>query len=376
MAATKAEKAGSILLAALALPGVAQAETPPEQASFSVKYLDYHDWQPGLDRIRVRSPAAELVLPVAGEWSLRGSYVVDSVSGASPRYHTAVSGASRFDEKRHAGDVAVTRYFPRASVTVAAGRSSETDYVSEFTSVRGTLSSADNNTTWMFGTGVANDRIDPVNDAVQGERKHTNDFMLGVTQVMSQRDVAQVLLGFARGRGYYSMPYKYVDNRPRKHNQHSLMLRWNHRLENREATSRTSYRYFGDTYGIRAHTLLQEYAHEFAGGWTVTPSLRAHTQSAAHFYFDPVYDPVFGPPFPPAFDFRAQRHSTADQRLSAFGALTLGLKVEKAIGEDSSVEVKLEQYKQRGAWRLFGSGSPGLKDFRARSIVVGWTTRW
>lgn len=376
MAATRAEKAGSILLAALALPGVARAETPPEYASFSVKYLNYHDWQPGLDRIRVRSPAAELVLPIAGDWSLRAGYVVDSVSGASPRYHTAVSGASRFDEKRHAGDIAVTRYFPRASVTVAAGRSSETDYLSEFASVRGTLSSADNNTTWMFGTGVANDRIDPVNDAVKGERKHTNDFLLGVTQVMSQRDVAQVLLGFARGRGYYSMPYKYVDNRPRKHNQHSLMLRWNHRLENREATSRTSYRYFGDTYGIRAHTLLQEYAHEFAGGWTVTPSLRAHTQSAAHFYFDPVYDPDFGPPFPPGFDFRAQRHMTADQRLSAFGALTLGLKVEKTIGEDSSVEVKLEQYKQRGAWRLFGAGSPGLQDFRARSIVVGWTTRW
>lgn len=363
-------------MAALALPGIAHAETPPESASLSVKYLDYADWQPSLDRIRVKSPALDLLLPVAGEWSLRAGYVADTISGASPRFHTAVSGASRFEEKRRAADVAVTRYFPRSSLTVAAGRSSESDYVSEFASVRGTLSSEDNNTTWTFGAGVANDRIDPVNDAVDGERKHTNDFMAGVAQVMTPRDIVQAVLSYARGRGYFSMPYKYVDSRPREHDQHSLLLRWNHRLHAREATSRSSYRYFSDTYGIRAHTLQQEFAHELAGGWTLTPSVRLHTQSAADFYFDPVYDPMFGPPFPPGFDFEQKRDLTADQRLSAFGAVTLGLKVEKQVGKDSSVEVKLERYRQRGAWRLFGSGSPGLEDFEARSIVLGWTMRW
>ena len=363
-------------MAALALPGIAPAETPPESASLSIKYLDYKDWQADLDRVRVWSPALELLVPIAGEWSLRASHVRDTLSGASPRYHTAVSGASQFEETRKGNDIAVTRYFPRASVTVAAGRSSETDYVSNFASVRGTVSSEDNNTTWMFGTGVANDTIDPVNDAVEGERKHTNDFMAGVTQVLTPRDLVQAVLSYARGNGYFSMPYKYVDNRPRKHNQHSILLRWNHRLASREGTSRSSYRYFSDTYGIRAHTLLQEYAHELPGGWTLTPSLRLHTQSAADFYFDPVYDPVFGPPFPPGFDFTQPRHMTADQRLSAFGAATLGLKVEKQLGEHSSVEVKLERYRQRGAWRLFGDGSPGLQDFEARSVVVGWTMRW
>ena len=363
-------------MAALALPGIAQAEPPPESASFSIKYLDYEDWQASLDRIRVKSPSLELVLPITGEWALRAGHVRDTISGASPRYHTAVSGASRFDETRKANDIAVTRYFPRASVTLAAGRSSETDYVSDFASLRATLSSEDNNTTWSVGTGVANDRIDPVNEAVDGARKHTNDFMVGVTQVMTPRDIAQAVLSYARGRGYFSMPYKYVDSRPDRHNQHSALLRWNHRLARLDGTSRSSYRYFSDTYGIRAHTLLQEFAHELAGGWTLTPSMRYHTQSAADFYFDPVYDPDFGPPFPPGFDFSQPRDMTADQRLSAFGALTLGLKVEKQLGEHSSVEVKLERYRQRGAWRLFGSGSPGLEDFEARSVVVGWTTRW
>ncbi|HEU4851183.1 MAG TPA: DUF3570 domain-containing protein [Telluria sp.] len=376
MAAIKAPAGGSILMAALALPGVAHAETPPESASLSFKYLDYADWQASLDRIRVKSPALELVLPVAGEWSLRAGYVGDAISGASPRYHTAVSGASRFEEKRRAADLAVTRYFQRSSVTVAAGRSSETDYLSRFASVRGTLSSDDNNTTWTFGAGVANDRIDPVNDAVEGERKHTSDFMAGVTRVMTPRDLVQAVLSYARGRGYFSMPYKYLDNRPRRHDQNSLLLRWNHRLAKGEATSRSSYRYFSDTYGIRAHTLQQEYARELPGGWTLTPSLRLHTQSAANFYFDPVYDPVFGPPFPPGFDFAQQRDLSADQRLSAFGAVTLGLKVEKQVGANSSVELKLERYRQRGAWRLFGSGSPGLEDFEARSVVVGWNFRW
>ncbi len=369
-------KASAILLAALALPGVVHAETAPESASLSVKYLHYQDKQPNLDRVKVTSPSLDLLLPIAGEWSLRVGLVSDSVSGASPRYHSSVSGASRFDDKRRAADVAVTRYFSRASVSVAAGRSGEDDYVSKFASVQASVSSDDNNTTWLFGTGVANDRINPVNLAVAEESKRTVDVMAGVTQVLTPRDLVQLVLTHVRGEGYYSMPYKYVDIRPRDHVQSTLQLRWNHHVEHIGISSRLAYRYYTDDYGIRSHTLTEEVVHPLQGGWTLTPSLRLHTQSKASFYFDPVYDTRFGAPFPPNYKFGSRDPITADQRLSAFGAVTLGLKIEKEIFKDTTLDLKWEQYMQRGAWRQFGSGSPGLQDFSARIVQLGMTTRW
>ena len=368
-------KPGAILLAALALPGVAQAENAPEQGSISIKYLDYQESQSNLKRVGVHSPALDLLVPIAGQWALRGSVVSDAVSGASPRYHTAVSGASHFKEKRTGVDVSLTRYLARASVTVALGSSDENDYDSRFGSVQATFASDDNNTTWQLGAGLALDRIDPVNLAVKDERKRTVDLMAGVTQVLTARDIVQAVLTHVRGRGYFSHPYKYVDSRPRERDQDSVLLRWNHYLAASGATSRLSYRYTNDSYAIRSHTLAGEYVQPL-GSWTLTPSLRLYTQSAASFYFDPVYDQRFGAPFPPNYVFGAARDMTADQRMSAFGAATLGIKLARQIGKNTTLDFKWEEYRQRSSWRQFGSGSPGLVPFEARSLQVGLTRTW
>ncbi len=370
MAATR------ILLAALALPGLVQGENAPEQASISVRHLDYKDSQPNLERIHVRSPSFEIAVPVAGEWLLRGGAVVDAISGASPRYHTAISGASRFTERRKGADAGVTRYFRRATVTAAGGYSTEHDYVSRFVSVNASFSSEDNNTTWLFGTGVSNDRINPVNQAVVDAHKRVRDYMVGVTQVLTPADIVQLVFTHVRGRGYYDMPYKYLDQRPDRQEQNSALVRWNHHFKGSGVTTRASYRYYTDAWGISAHTLTADYVRPLAGGWTLTPSLRLHSQSAADFYVDPVYDSFFGPPFPPGFSFPYPRDISQDQRLSAYGAATLGLKVEKEIGANATVDIKWEQYKQRGEWRVFGAGSTGLQAFSARSIQAGVTYRW
>lgn len=100
MAATDLPRPGAwtgVLSAALLLGGAAlpaAAEEPPAQAEIAAKFLHYRDRQPGLDRITVNAPSVYLMLPFASRWSVEGSVVTDSVSGASPRYHSAISGAS------------------------------------------------------------------------------------------------------------------------------------------------------------------------------------------------------------------------------------------------------------------------------------------
>lgn len=376
-AAPRPGRASTVLAAAMLLPGVGavQAETVPERGAISVKYLYYKEDQPGLERIRVKAPAVSVLAPIAGAWTVAGSLTTDDVSGASPRYHTAVSGASRMSDDRKAGDLTVTRYFPHGTLSVGAAYSTEHDYVSRALSLQGTVSSEDKNTTWAFGIGGSDDSINPVNNLVVGAGRQTVNVLAGLTRVLSPRDIGQLTLTYSSGHGYYSDPYKLVDQRPDTRDQATLLARWNHHFEG-AGTARLSYRYYRDSFGVRAHTLGAEYVMALGQGWTVTPSLRLHTQRAASFYFDPVYDPVLGEPFPPGYAFGDGRLASSDQRLSAFGAATLGLKLAKQLNRDWSMDVKLETYQQRGNWRLFGNGSPGLAPMRAHSIQLGVTRLW
>jgi hypothetical protein len=367
--------AASILSAALMLPGVqAHAEAPPTNGVISVGYLDYQDSQSGLDRIRVHAPSVSIMTPVAGVWSVSGTLVKDDVSGASPRYHTAVSGASRMSDDRKAGDVALTRYLERGSVTVGAAYSTEHDYVSRALSLQGSYESEDRNTTWSAGIGHSDDKIDPVNHIVTNERKRTTNFLLGVTQVLTANDVAQLTLGYDDGSGYFSDPYKAFDNRPRTRYETTLLARWNHHVAATDGTTRLTYRYYHDSFGVRGHTLGAEYVQPLKDGWTLTPEVRLYTQSAASFYYDPVYDSKLGAPFPPGYD--GTGYLSADQRLSGFGAVTLGLKASKQIDKLWSVDAKVSAYQQRGSWRLFHQGSPGLDALRAQTVQIAINRQW
>lgn len=355
----------ALLAAAMALPLAAQADSAPERGLLAFKYLDYQDSQPGADRIAVRSPAFSLLAPMGSDWAVGGTLTSDVISGASPAYHT--SGLGRMFDHRRAGAVDLTRYFANGSLTLGANLSSEHDYLSRGVSLQATRSNESKNTTWMLGLGYNSDDINPTNHVVANETKHVSDALAGVTQVLTVDDIVQLNVGFSWGTGYYSDPYKIVDNRPREHNHGTAMARWNHFFDASGGTSRASYRYFADNWGIRAHTLELEYVQPLAGGWTLTPLARLYTQTAARFYVDA--DPSIYPfaPNPPD----GAIYYSEDQRLSAFGAHTLGLKVAKQLDDNWTVDVKLERYEQRAGWALLGSGSPDLAAFRYRAVQLG-----
>jgi hypothetical protein len=369
----------SLLAAAMLLPGVqAQAAGPPENGSISLRYLEYADRQPGLERTHVHSPSISVSAPVASEWAIDATLTVDDVSGATPRYHTAISGASSMHDVRKAADLGVTHYFRRGTFTAGAAYSTEHDYVSRTLSLNGTLSSENNNVTWAFGVAGSADSINPVNHRVVDEHRRTTSLLAGVTEVLSTDDIGQITFVHSNGTGYFSDPYKLFDNRPRARRENSVLLRWNHYLDSTAGTARLSYRWYDDSFGIRAHTLSGQYVQPLSGGWSVVPELRLYTQSAAYFYFDPVYDSVLGAPFPPGYlaAGSASRLSSPDQRLSGFGAVTAAFKVVLAINRRWTVDVKVEHHEQRGSWRPFHRGSQGLAPLSASFLQVGLTRQW
>lgn len=384
------ELGAALLSAAMALPcvvGVAHAESAPEKGTLSFKYLDYKERQQligdaakgdaGLysksgasafdDRIRVKATASSVMLPLNAEWSMAGTLITDSISGASPAYHTEALTAMK--DFRRAVDTSLTHYLPNGTVTVGLSHSGENDYISRGVSLLTTRATEDKNTTWTAGVGLNRDVINPSNRIVFNESKRGTDFILGVTQVMSMNDIVQVNLGYFNGRGYFSDPYKIYDERPRDRSHETLQARWNHHFSELNGTSRLAYRYYTDNWGIRSHTFDAEWVQAFGDGWRVAPALRYYTQTAANFYVeaDPSLSPF--PPNPPA----NARYFSEDQRVSAFGGLTMGVKLSKQLNLDTKVDVKFEQYGQKGAWTLLGSGSKGLAPFYARSLQVGIT---
>ena len=364
---------GASLLAAAAVltsASLAQAENAPERASISVRYLDYQDGQADLERIRIRAPTVMLATPLANVWLLEGSYVVDAVSGASPAFHTVARSASQITDRRQAVDAKLTRYWPWGTVKVGAAYSNESDYVSKALSVQASVATDDKNSTVNVGLGVTRDRIDPVNDRVTGQRKASHDLMLGLTQVVTPTDLVQLNLTYASGRGYFSDPYKFLDKRPPERRQTAMLLRWNHHVADVDGTARTSYRYYTDSWDIRAHTLTLEYVQSLPWGWSVTPLLRVYSQGAARFYVD-VNPASPTRPRLPADYLPGETTLSYDQRLSAFGARTFGIKLGKQINADWQADIKVEDYQQRSGWHIGGAGSPGLAAFRARVVQLG-----
>lgn len=359
----------SLVAAALLLPVAvtpAHAETAPEKTTLSYKYLDYLDSQPDADRISVKAHALMLVTPLSDEWSFAGTLVNDAVSGASPRYYT--QRLTKMHDTRNGYSAGLTRYMPEGTVTVTANYSIESDYRSRSVSTTGVwYTDESKNTALTAGIGLTRDEINPTNGAVVDERKSINDFMLGVTQVFTPRDIGQLNIRRALGNGYYSDPYKGFDERPRQRNVSTVLVRWNHHFESLNGTLRSSYRYYLDSYEIKAHTIGLEYAQALDQGWMLTPSMRLYTQSAAWFYVP--YNPE-----PNGITFPAENatYYTEDQRMAGFGAVTWGMKVARQLTPNLSVDLKYELYRQRSQWSN-GGGDMSLPEFRARSVQTGMT---
>lgn len=358
----------ALLAAALALPGIgaapALAGNAPEEGVIGFKILHYHDYQPSGQRMTVQAPSVYVAKTLPNDWVVQGSYVLDSVSGASPRSHSTLSGASKIKDIRRAEDIKLTKYFERAALGVVVAHSKEDDYRSNAIGADLRIFSADKNTTYAIGIGGAADVIQSTEDIDKRGRKRTREFLLGITQVLGANDIVQSNVTYGRGKGYFDDPYKSPDIRPDHRNQFAWLVRWNHHLPTLDASVRSTLRYYQDSFEVKGIAVGTEYEQALGHGWALIPSLRYYSQSAASFYYDP--------PIPPA---NAQ-YLSADQRLSAFGAFTPGLKIVKAFAGGWVVDLKAEYYEQRAQWKLVGSGSPGLEPFKAQFYQLGIAKRF
>ena len=366
LARTRPPSTRALMAAALALPGIAPgaaAQSMPDEGTFSIRYLDYRDWQPGADRMKVQSPSMFLQKPFAGSWLFEGSLLYDGMSGASPRYFNTLSGASGegVRDYRTAGDARVTKYFDRYAIGVGGAVSSERDFLSRAGSLDFRWWTEDRNTTFAFGFAGTADRINSNNGLADNETRYTIDWLIGVTQAVNANAIVQSNLTYSRGHGYYDDPYKLLDTRPDERDIVAWLTRWNQAIPSADATLRLAFRVLHDSFGSTSFMTEAQWVQALPQGWTVQPGLRYYTQSAADFYRDP--------PFPTGYV--PGENYTADTRLAAFGAFTTSLRVAKSFADGWTADLRVDFYRQKSSWRWGGGGSPDIDTFSARWIQAG-----
>ena len=366
--------------AALALPiiPVSAKAGVLEGVTLGYRWEDYRE-QGG--RMRVSEPVLWIKAPLGDDAEIFASRTIDSISGASPRLVTnqsgtpvvTLSGAS-ITEHRRASDVKLTRRFGELSISVSRALSFEKDYTSFAGSIEAKLELNEKNTTLVLVKGQSNDRVGSVDNPSLSERRDTREFLVGVTQLLSPVSLLQSSISTSRGKGFYNDPYKFTlsfqpqgeapilfaDARPAQRNQFAWLTRYRHHFSKLAATLQADYRYYHDSWGVRAHTVEAAWQQSLAQRWKVVPSLRIYSQTKADFY-----RPVVNAPLP--------QTSSSDQRLASFGGLAPGIKVIYAFDQGTTLDASYTLYRQRSNWKWGGRGSAEFTPFNARYLMVGVT---
>ena len=221
----------------------------------------------------INSPALYMLAPISEDWVFEIGAVYDNISGASPYYHSVLSGASGqgIKDGRIAGDFTLTKYFGRTAIAVRGAYSHEDDYKAAAGALDNPARDADQNTTFSAGIGYSNDTVSPADGPQFTRGKSTFDAIVGISQYFTPNDFGSFNLYFSRQEGYLSDPYKAlygVDQRPEARNQYAATVRWNHYFSGANATMRTSYRFYDDDWEIQANTFIFEWAQELPQGFT------------------------------------------------------------------------------------------------------------
>ncbi|MCZ6642136.1 MAG: DUF3570 domain-containing protein [Gammaproteobacteria bacterium] len=305
--------------------------------------------------------------------SSRGTYV------ATPG---EVPTDDSFKDTRIAGNVSLRQPFAESwAVTFGLTYSDEYDY--SHVGANASISREFNrkNTVINLGTSYANDEIypeggvpyplspmrligDDTSKLGRTEDKEVVDFLIGVTQVIDVRTIAQLNYSYSYIEGYQTDPYKILtvlddatgmpvpgldpglflyrfESRPYERTKHSLFAKIKRAMG--KGIFDVSYRYMTDDWGIDSHTVDSHYRFALTPRQYLEPHLRYYRQSEADFFRTNL---LVSEPLP----WRA----SADYRLAEFTGLTVGLKYGFRFSDTSEMSVRVEWYAQSGNSKLEG----------------------
>ena len=372
MAATeRTAPLGALWTAALALPiAVVPARAgAAEVGEVGITLLGYKER--GL--MKITEPIVWGQATIAEKWEVSGSAAVDIITGASPQLLSNVSGkpvqvvsGASVSDRRTTWDAKVGRHFGDFTFSVSRTESREEDYISHAFGLEGRWDTNNKLTTLTAGFGRSNDRVRSSDDPTLDEHRGTDQYLIGVSQVLSPVAAVQSTLTHSRGRGWYNDPYKFTltffpegglpgflpDVRPSQRDAWAWTTRYRRHFTTMRSTLQAEYRFYHDDWGIDAHTLELALQHDFNERFALRPALRYYTQTQASFY-----SPVIPQPQPELL--------SSDQRLAAFGGLSPSLRAIVRFGDGTRIEGTVGYVHDSRALHFGGGGSEAFTSLRA-----------
>jgi hypothetical protein len=281
-------------------------------------------------------------------FSVEGNYFIDKVSGASV---DVLSQASVIKDERKQKSLSVDYIHDKTQYNLSYTNSVERDYISNTTHFSLSQDMFGDLTTVSLGFTDSRDKVGE-NDGTAFKpiidwlgHATSRSYEGGLSQVITKNLIAGTTVEVITDQGFLSNPYRsirYLDPTvplgyslgtqvyPNTHTSTAAEGRAKYYLPYRAAAS-VSYRYYTDTWGIRANTVELGYTQPVANLWIFEGRLRYYSQNHATFYSD-----LF--PFADSQNFEAR-----DKDLAASTNYTIGAKATYAFLPDG--------------WKIFKRGT-------------------
>jgi hypothetical protein len=328
--------------AALLIVGVAGAAVLPDDRA-DVFYSDYKGG--GMDitgkSVLVRKKFTE-------QFAVQANYFIDTVSGASV---DVLSQASVIKDERKQKSLSLDYIHDKTQYNLSYTNSTERDYISNTTHFSLSQDMFGDLTTVTLGFTDSRNKIGENNGTAFKPKvawlghSYSRSFEAGVSQVITKNLISGVTFEVITDQGLLSNPYRSIrylnpanpvgyslgsQIYPNTHTSTAVEGRAKYYLPYRAAAS-ASYRYFTDTWGIRAHTAELGYTQPVSNLWILEGRFRYYKQNHASFYSD-----LF--PFAGSQNFEAR-----DQNLASSTNTTVGIKATYAFLPDG--------------WKIFKRGT-------------------
>ena len=243
--------------------------------------------------VKADGPALLVRKSLFDKVSLSAQYYVDAVSNASI---DVVTTASPFKEKRTAWDFSVDTVVRDSTLSLGYAKSTEPDYIAEAFSFDVSHEVFGGMTTVSMGFTRAKDLVGEIKTPGWIATASHWQYRTGITQILSQRWLMSANFETVSDSGYLGSPYRAArvfgatekERNPRTRTSRAIKLRsiydtgeWLPR-----SSLRVEYRYFWDTWDIKAHTVEIGGAKYIGQSLLVDVSVRSYAQGKALFYSD------------------------------------------------------------------------------------------
>lgn len=376
-------------------------------------------------RVRAIEPVFGVTYNFEDESSLSLKFTADVLTGASPYgatpwqdtqtlFNPPSTGASGavveisttdvppdvlpiaigFNDKRYAVDASYkTPWGDGNTVGINLGISKETDYKSFYGGVNFSHEFNQKNTTLSVSANVEYDISSPrgghpvplsISDGISfildDETKTVIGGLIGISQVMNRRWLAQLNYNISTSTGYQTDPYRVISvvdpvtggpvrylNEARPSSRLRQSVYFGNKIAVGSTVTDISARAYHDDWGINSVTLNLATKIPVTNRFYVKPGVRYYAQSQADFFNDFLIDGQALPQF-----------TSPDARLDKFSALTGSLMAGYKTSRTGEIYARISRYEPSGKTNT--ANAPGYLSGRdlfsgtaSTSMVIGYT---